>query len=83
MNFGLIFTAKVPYQVARAYVHHPPPYVIDYRITLIELYRCTNFHVASSNNLEISGLVSCTCAARAQCTTTPQVMHHRIALVEL
>ena len=62
---------------------HTTTYVIDHRITLTELYRCTNFHVASSKNLEIRGLVSCTCVARAQCTTTPQVMHQRIALVEL
>ena len=61
----------------------PPPYVIDHRITFTELYRYTNFHVASSKNLEIRGLVSCTCVARAQCTTTPQVMLERIALVEL
>ena len=56
---------------------------MDHRITLIELYRCINFHVATSKNLEIRGLVSCTCVARAQCTTTPQVMYHRKALVEL
>ena len=48
----------------------------------MELNRCTNFHVASSKYLEIRGLPTCTCVAHAQCTTTPQVMHHRIALVE-
>ena len=49
----------------------------------MELDRCINFHVASSKYLEIRGPLACTCVARAQCTTTPQVMHHRIALVEL
>ena len=56
---------------------------MDHRITLIELYRCINFHVATLKYLEIRGLPACTCVARAQCTTTPQVMHQRIALVEL
>ena len=49
----------------------------------MELNRCTNFHVASSKYLEIRGLLVCTCIARALYTTTPQVMHHRKALVEL
>ena len=49
----------------------------------MELNRCTNFHVASSKYLEIRGLPACTCVARAQCTTTPLVMRHRTALVEL
>ena len=33
--------------------------------------------------LQVRGLPTCTCVARAQCTTTPRVMHQRIALVEL
>ena len=49
----------------------------------MELNRCNNFHVASSKYLEIRGLPACTCVARAQCTTTPLVMRHRTALVEL
>ena len=61
----------------------PPSYVIHHRIALIELYRCTNFHVACSNYLEVRGLPTCTCVARAQCTTRPQVMHQRITLVKL
>ena len=61
----------------------PPSYVIHHRITLMELYRCTNFHVASSKYLEVRGLPTCTCVARAQCTTRPQVMYQRITLVKL
>ena len=52
LGFGLDFTTKVPYQAARAHVHNAPG-VIDHRITLIELYRCINFHVASSKNLSL------------------------------
>ena len=56
---------------------------MDHRITLIELYRCINFHVATSKYPENRGPPACTCVARAQCTTTPKVVHHRIVLVEL
>ena len=49
----------------------------------MKLYRCTNFHVPSSKIPEMRGSVACTCVARAQCTTTPQVMHYRIVFVEL
>ena len=56
--------------------------VIRHRITLMELCRCTNFHVACSKYLEVRGLPTCTCVARAQCTTRPQVMYQRIALVK-
>ena len=53
-----------------------PPCVIHHRLTLMDLNRCTNVHVASSMYVEIRGPPMCT---RAQCTTTPQVVHHRIA----
>ena len=43
---------------------------------------CPNFHIAKSKFPEIRGLAYCTRVARAHCTTTPQVMYHRIALVE-
>ena len=49
----------------------------------MELNPCPNFHIARSKFPEIRGLSYCTRVARAHCTTTPQVMHHRIALVEL
>ena len=49
----------------------------------MELFRCTNLHVPSSKIPELRGSVACTCVARAQCTTTPQVMHYRIVFVEL
>ena len=49
----------------------------------MELYRCTNFHVAYSKYLEVRGLPTCTCVARAQCTTRLQVMYQRITLVKL
>ena len=61
----------------------PPSYVVHHRITLMELYRCTNFHVACSKYLEVRGLPTCTCVARAQCTTRPQIMYQRITLVKL
>ena len=48
----------------------------------MELNDCPNFHIARSKFPEIRGLAYCTLAARAHCTTTPQVMCHRIALVE-
>ena len=48
----------------------------------MELNRCANFHIARSKFSEIRGLAYCTRVARAHCTTTPQVMYHRIALVE-
>ena len=44
---------------------------------------CTNFHVPGSKIPEMRGSVACTCVARAQCTTTPKGMHHRIVFVEL
>ena len=49
---------------------------------VMELCRCTNFHVACSKYLEVRGQTTCTCVARAQCTTRPQVMYQRIALVK-
>ena len=61
----------------------PPSCVVHHRITVMELCRCTNFHVACSKYLEVRGLPTCTCVARAQCTTRPQVMYQRIALVKL
>ena len=45
-------------------------------------YHCPNFHIARSKFPEIRGIAYCTFVARAHCTTTPQVMYHRIALVE-
>ena len=48
----------------------------------MELNHCPNFHIARSKFPEIRGLAYCTRVARAHCTTTPQVMHHRMALVE-
>ena len=48
----------------------------------MELNHCPNFHIARSKFPEIRGLAYCTRVARSHCTTTPQVMHHRIALVE-
>ena len=62
---------------------HTTACVIRHRITLMELDRCINFHVASSKFPEMRGSLACTCVARAQCTTTPKVVHHRIVLVEL
>ena len=49
----------------------------------MELNHCPNFHIAMSKFPEIRGLACCTRVARAHCTTTPQVMHHRKVLVEL
>ena len=49
----------------------------------MELNHCTNFHVPGSKIPEMRGSVACTCVARAQCTTIPKVMHHRIVFVEL
>ena len=48
----------------------------------MELNHCPNFHIARSKFPEIRGLAYCTRVARAHCSTTPQVMYHRIALVE-
>ena len=48
----------------------------------MELNHCPNFHIARSKFPEIRGLAYCTRVARAYCTTTPQVMYHRTALVE-
>ena len=62
---------------------HTTAYDIRHRITLMELDRCINFHVASSKYLETRGPPACTCVARAQCTTTPKIMHHQIVFVEL
>ena len=56
---------------------------MNHRITLMELDRCTNFQLLSSKFPEMRGSLACTCVARAQCTTTPKVVHHRIVLVEL
>ena len=48
----------------------------------MELNHCPNFHIARSKFPEIRGFAYCTLVARAHCTTAPQVMYHRIALVE-
>ena len=48
----------------------------------MELDRYTNSQLPSSKFPEMRGSLAFTCVARAQCTTTPQLMHHRIALVE-
>ena len=48
----------------------------------MELNHCPNFHIARSKFPEIRGLAYCTRVAHAHCTTSPQMMHHRIALVE-
>ena len=56
---------------------------MNHRIKLMELDRCTNSQLLSSKFPEIRGSLACTCVARAQCTTTPKVVHHRIVLVEL
>ena len=56
---------------------------MNHRIKLMELDRCTNSQLLSSKFPEMRGSLACTCVARAQCTTTPQVMHQRIALFEL
>ena len=48
----------------------------------MELNHCPNFHIARSKFPEIRGFAYCTLVARAHCTTTPQVMYHRRALVE-
>ena len=49
---------------------------------LSELNHGPNFYIARSKFPEIRGLAYCTRVAHAHCTTTPQVMYHRIALVE-
>ena len=49
---------------------------------LTELNHCPNFHIPGPKFPEIRGLAYCTRVARAHCNTTPQVMYHRIALVE-
>ena len=51
-------------------------------MTPLELNHCPNFHIARSKFPEFRGLAYCTRVARAHCTTIPQVMHHRISLVE-
>ena len=56
---------------------------MNHRIKLMELDRCTNSQLLSSKFPEIRGSLACTCVARAQCTTTPKIVHHRIVLVEL
>ena len=55
---------------------------MNHRIKLMELVRCTNSQLLSSKFPEMRGSLACTCVARAQCTTTPKVVHHRIVLVE-
>ena len=51
---------------------------------LTEINHCPNFHIAARSKFpEIRGPAAYTYIARALCTTTTQVMHHRIALVEL
>ena len=62
---------------------HPTPSNIRYRFPHTELNHCPNFHIAMSKFPEIRGLAYCTRVARAQCTTTPKIVHHQIALLEL
>ena len=51
---------------------------------LTEINHCPNFHIAARSKFpEIRGPAAYTYIARALCTTTPLVMHQRIALVEL
>ena len=51
---------------------------------LTEINHCHNFHIAARSKFpEIRGPTAYTYIARALCTTTTQVMHHRIKLVEL
>ena len=80
-----LFHDKGAFPVRTALLHDAPHHLVSFTIdlTLMELNRCTNFHVASSKYIEIRGHSVCTCIARALCTTTPQVMHHRKVLVEL
>ena len=69
----------------------PPSYVVHHRITLMELYRCTNFHVAYSKYLKVSQRARALhvhnapleVRGRAKCTTRSQVMYQRIILVKL
>ena len=56
---------------------------MNHRIKLMELDRCTNSQLLRSKFPEMTGSLARTCVARAQCTTTPKVVHHRIVLVEL
>ena len=49
----------------------------------MELNHCPTFHIARSKFPENRGIEYCTRVARAHCTTTLQVMHHRKVLVEL
>ena len=56
---------------------------MNHRIILMELDRCTNARLLSSKFPEMRGSLACTCVARAQYTTTPQIVDHRIALIEL
>ena len=49
----------------------------------MELNHCPNFYIARSKFPEIRGFANCTLVARALCTATTQVMHGRMALVEL
>ena len=49
---------------------------------LTELNHCPNFHIPGQKFPEIRGLAYSTRVARAQCATTPFVMHHQTAIVE-
>ena len=77
----------MPFQFARAHVHDAPQHLVTFAIDICSQNpnncpNCPNFHIAMSKFPEIRGFAYCTLVARAQCTTTPQVMYHRIALVE-
>ena len=51
---------------------------------LTEINHCHNFHIAARSKFpEIRGPTAYTYIARALCTATTKVMHHRIKLVEL
>ena len=56
------------------------------RIALVELYQCTEFHVASSKVPESEGAYAYamfTCTARALCTLSRNDRYHRITLIQL
>ena len=48
---------------------------MNHRIKLMELDQCTNSQLLRSKFPEMRGSLACTCVARAQCTTTPKVVH--------
>ena len=83
-NCELVFTAKVPFQFARAHVHGSPHHLVSFTVEMHSwnLIIVPFFCIARSKFPEIRGLSVCTCVARAPYTIIPQALHHRIALVE-